>query len=537
MDTRPSAPHYIETCSRIGITFVFFAWLVVLVASFLIGLLPPIMSSVSMVSAWGCPDGTTSYNPTSCTGVDLATGASLAMTYPSTGELVPENQATRVYASIQNKMGATFGVSRIFTITVSAVGHGAGGLITPSDEEKQYTGTHTRTVTCSVGNSYCNNLLIFVEEAFAKTWDLNVTFARTDAVAGEPDWMGDVRFVWVSTNPGFTSYQLGFRYVLMAISLIALVVFCIVMCRIPGHKHADQKWVIGLLIAVVLLDNPLIALRLLTAGWFWGFVDSIFGATCLAMFMMHLIVLFGGFITNKRSFLQFYLPRLVVVGIFWAVYVATLSILQFRDPTSSYSETPALIPLNIVALVFFLMWALWYLYTLARVLVTCKKDHARQQRKIKGRYLILVIFVNVVVCVFVVGNVIIFFMPISLTQASYLTLYTLVNAYAWVMAIFMAPSKGEVKTSTTWKSVQNPKRNLQQQHPGIPSAGELSELEAEAGHGSGEYGQMGASANVALGEPVVSMPDPAAPAPAPVPTATATTTATSPVAPDEDDGF
>jgi len=508
---KKSAPHYLETCSKIGIAFVLLVFFVVLGASFLIGLLPPEM--------------TVSVDETSS--VDMAKGEIMSLSIPAdpASPLVPENQAVRLFAYVTNLLEPSgFGITRNVNVTVTAVGIHVAGVVSESGDSS-YTGTHVRTIRCSPYRKECDRLLILVTSMFATHWDVTVSI---DQGASTIQWMGPVRFHWSYTNKEFVTYQLGFRSVLMVLSIGALITLCVAFCRVRGHKHADQKWMIALLIAVILLDNPLFALRMMTPGWFWAFIDSIFTVTFLSLLMLHLLVLFGGFITARRTFLQFYLPRCALLFVFWCLYVATLTIFQFRDPTSTFDEMPAIIPLNIASLIFFLIWVLWYLYTIARILVVCKKDCGRgHDRRIKGRYLMLFIFVNLVVSIFIGGLIIIFFIPMQGSRASYLTLFTLANDYVWCMAIFMAPSNGIVKTSTTWKDARNPKAPS---HPGEPSQGELSELEAEAG-APGGYGKMDSVPAPALAEPTVSIA-PALPRP---PVEIKTTTPAAPALPEDDD--
>lgn len=114
---------------------------------------------------------------------------------PTKGIFVPENQAVRITAQIENSFAPSFGFSRNITVGVQALGISPGGAVSVASEDVEYIGIHKRTLTCPIGQSRCNEIVILREQHYAAQWVLNVSI-YAPLPAGLPDFLGDVYFVY-----------------------------------------------------------------------------------------------------------------------------------------------------------------------------------------------------------------------------------------------------------------------------------------------------------------------------------------------------
>lgn len=433
----------IETCNRLQLSVVFGVFFMACLISFLIGMLPPPMMDIQMVSAYNCSVATAA--TTICPGgVDIASSP-----YPAwighIDSLTPDNLNVGLIAIIVNKRPA-LGVTAMVNFTLNLT------QVSPQQKDVSFGGTHARRVICPQNQPYCRSVVIFQTGRVASYMSVSVRVAETPNAGHLADWMGDIHFMWYYGTAAFTQYQLGYRYALLVVSLIALVAFLVSFRVVPVKRHADQWWNVALLVSVILLDDPAFAFALLTPHWFWTLVDSLCQVVCLSMFMLHVLCIFGGFITEKRTFWGFYVPRVALCLAFAGVACAQLCIIVQRDPTVSWEDNDIVRYLQPILIVLVVLWALVYLYTDVRMFITCRKN----SRFVKGRYMMLFWFIHLCLLIYVAGFVLLFFLP-DQQSAIVLTLMTIPNAYCWCMSLFLAPSRDPVQTSTTLKSALHPK--------------------------------------------------------------------------------
>ncbi|XP_047510222.1 transmembrane protein 181 isoform X2 [Pieris napi] len=129
----------------------------------------------------------------------------------------------------------------------------------------------------------------------------------------------------------------------------------------------EQKWLSILLPMLLLYNDPIYPLRLVSGGCFAPLIDSVFQTTFLACVMLSWLALYHGLRQNERSFVSFYLLKVVLVGFVWTpamVIAVWQKYYGYYDPTFNYYTDPNF---RVVKILFFSAVALYFMYLLILV--------------------------------------------------------------------------------------------------------------------------------------------------------------------------
>jgi len=71
-------------------------------------------------------------------------------------------------------------------------------------------------------------------------------------------------------------------------------------------------------------------------GWFWPFLDQMMLATFLVVLLLFWLVMFDGIRTDPalQTFKSFYLPKLILLAIFWILTVIVFGWGELKDLTN-----------------------------------------------------------------------------------------------------------------------------------------------------------------------------------------------------------
>eukprot|EP00771_Trimastix_marina_P001456 gnl/Trimastix_PCT/2529.p1 GENE.gnl/Trimastix_PCT/2529~~gnl/Trimastix_PCT/2529.p1 ORF type:complete len:420 (+),score=124.16 gnl/Trimastix_PCT/2529:231-1490(+) len=308
--------------------------------------------------------------------------------------------------------------------------------------------TRSRLIKCYENKPWCDEVFLFDEPITHRTM-INATITCVSA-PGEVDWVGRTLYMWTTGNPGFPTWEIAYRYTMLALCIAVLIAFiirlgrCCCFHRLRQGLTEQQRWVFVLLAAAILLDNPIFACDLLARGhWAFPFVDSLFRATWICVLLLHVLITFGSLAADGTKH-WVYIGRFVLAFVLWALLIVANMWQELHakdDPTySAVSEVPGFIFFRVVALIVLGLACVWHLFTLFRLFGKVLKEH-----HIAKRFLILFATIHILVVLQVVSIVLYTYLPPEHENLDYLTLFAIGNVYAWLMAFFFSPSTGTAR--------------------------------------------------------------------------------------------
>lgn len=178
-------------------------------------------------------------------------------------------------------------------------------------------------------------------------------------------YMREIVFYFKMYNPAFTQMETWFRFIFLLATFVVTCWFTHSLRKYPSHDWAiEQRWLSVMLPMLLLYNDPLFPLRLVSASCFAPLMDSVFQATFFAGLMLSWLAQYHGLRQNDRGFVSFYLFKLVVVGSVWApamVVTVWQKYYAYYDPTFNYMMSPNY---PIVKTMFFTGLAVYFLYLL-----------------------------------------------------------------------------------------------------------------------------------------------------------------------------
>merc|ERR1719259_849179 len=268
--------------------------------------------------------------------------------------------------------------------------------------------------------------------------------------------ISEIDFVLKTYNPAFTELEIWMRIIFLFLSFLSGCWFVQVMKKFAFRDWCLEQRFMALLLPLILLyNNPLFPLNCLTSSWLPGTLDGFFQVTFLCSLLLFWICLYHGIRVNERRFLPFYLPKFIIVGLLWLA-AFTLSTWQvsnsLHDPTYSTAVDAA----NFLGFktFFFIVGSVYVLYLLYLLVRAFAELRSLPFFDLRLRFLtLLVIFVLAVsIAVFVLrfGSSVLqdnFVAELSFTyknSAEFLTFYSLLNLYVYLMSYVYSPSKNAV---------------------------------------------------------------------------------------------
>lgn len=422
----------------------FVATFSVVVAAFVlcivIGATGPQVFDRREVSSYRCPPGVTVFDPQQgCEGVDLAQPGT-----HWTGEiqhLDKLNQELLLFASLTNKDTDRIGVEKEVTFHVQISGRDSVESEWESVLEGQLS---QRKVVCKEGKQLCNNLTIahepFIRHSFYR---FNVSIVESG------DFLGDVFFTFFFVNHTYTLFELWFRFTFLILSFLVVIVYS---HRLRNFTWSDwtleQKWVAALLFALMAYNNPFYPLEILVNNWFPIFLNRFLYGTFLVVLFLFWLVMFDGIRkeANERTFLRFYLPKFIIVGLFWIISVVLFTWEELHilsDPTySSPAQLPGYIVIELILLAIMVFYVFWVVVAVFR---TCGDQKALPylglRLKFFGSFTLVVLLI-------VVGGIIFGAIGRTNNAAEFLSFLALFNLYCFTLALVYLPARTTITASS-----------------------------------------------------------------------------------------
>ncbi|XP_014670266.1 PREDICTED: transmembrane protein 181-like [Priapulus caudatus] len=269
----------------------------------------------------------------------------------------------------------------------------------------------------------------------------------------------DVRFYFKFYNPAFTRIEIWFRFVFLVITFIVTCWFGHSLRRFYVRDWSiEQKWLAILLPLLLLYNDPLFSITFLVNSWVPGMLDAMFQATFLCALLLFWLCIYHGIRQTKRSFLAFYAPKLIVVGMLWLSAFTLASWQKFnelRDPTYNYELDIS----NFVGfkVFFFIIGGLYLLYLIYLIIRAYAELRSMPYFDLRLKFLttlmLLVLSVTVAITFLRFGAGVLqdnFVAELSTNyknSAEFMMSYALLNFYMYTMAYVYSPAKNAVYES------------------------------------------------------------------------------------------
>ncbi|XP_072940014.1 transmembrane protein 181 [Epargyreus clarus] len=178
----------------------------------------------------------------------------------------------------------------------------------------------------------------------------------------------EIVFYFKTYNPAFTQMETWFRFIFLLTTFTVACWFAHSLRKYSTQDWAiEQKWLSILLPLLLLYNDPIFPMRLVSGSCAAPLADALLQTTFLAAVLLAWLALYHGLRQVERGFVSFYLAKLLVVGAAWAP-AALLAVWQryyaHRDPTFDYTTHP---DYPVVKIMFFSAITLYFLYLLVLI--------------------------------------------------------------------------------------------------------------------------------------------------------------------------
>jgi len=287
---------------------------------------------------------------------------------------------------------------------------------------------------------YCDN--------FTLAWDLYIRFPFYQfnvSILDASDFLGDVFFTFIYVDHSYTLFELWFRFTFLFITFAVFIIYAHRLRTFHWHDWTlEQKWTALILFGLMAYDNPFYPLEVLVNHWFPIFLNRLLYGTFLVMLFLFWLVMFDGIRyqePSQRKFLTFYLPKFILVGLFWffAVTVFTWGQLQLlNDPSyQTPSDLPGFIAVNFLLLLLLVIYVFWLLIVLCRV---CGDNRTLPYIHVRTRF--FGVFTLLVTITVVLGIIYGAVGEGLNNSAEFLSFLSLFNLYCYTLAFVYLPARG-----------------------------------------------------------------------------------------------
>ncbi|KAF6021228.1 TMEM181 [Bugula neritina] len=315
--------------------------------------------------------------------------------------------------------------------------------------------SHRRQLTCT--SEKCDSLLL-LHLGYINHSEYKVT-VKLDNTEEVTDLFESITLEFKTYKSAFTQVEIWFRTVFLALTFI----FTIWYTRSLKPYHWDdwsieQKWVMILLPLLLLYNNPLFPLAFIVASFAPFMVDGIFQATFLATLLLYYLCIYHSIREVKRSFVRFYLPKILLVCLIWliAVVLSTWQAVNERtDPTYNYRvDTVNFMGLKVVLFVLAALYTLFLFYLFITAFIELRNvAYFGLRLRFAAVYMVVIFSVSLAILILRFGTQILdesFVSEISTrygSAAEFLSLYGLMNFSLYAMAYVYSPSKNALSES------------------------------------------------------------------------------------------
>lgn len=182
-------------------------------------------------------------------------------------------------------------------------------------------------------------------------------------------YINEIIFYFRTYNPAFTQMETWFRFIFLLTTFSVTCWFAHSLRKYSTQDWAiEQKWLSVLLPLLLLYNDPIFPLRLVSSSCFAPFMDTVFQNSFLACVMLSWLAQYHGLRQNERGFLSFYLVKVIIVGMVWTpamVVTVWQKYYAYYDPTFNYTTSPNY---PIIKIMFFSAVTVYFLYLLVMII-------------------------------------------------------------------------------------------------------------------------------------------------------------------------
>lgn len=266
----------------------------------------------------------------------------------------------------------------------------------------------------------------------------------------------DIR--WSSFNPDASNWELGWRYTQLFISIGFTLFYFIYLAIVSDVRFwtMEQWWVGFLLILLNLYNNPLIGIEILIGSSFLQFINQIFVSLFISYLLLSILIIVHGSIKSieNRSFIFFYTPKILLVGIIYISVFLYLSFLKLReslDPAYNYydDETSSNIVwyFGVFLGVGVIVYTFMLIYYVIRGIETWRAGKLKTGRR--NRFWILTLITGFILLVTIADVIILLFRYVQNNAAAFLIFFLFYNLYGITMGFLHLPTFQEKKLIQT----------------------------------------------------------------------------------------
>lgn len=180
----------------------------------------------------------------------------------------------------------------------------------------------------------------------------------------------EITFELSSISAEFSYMQLWSRTLFLASTASSAIWFLYTLRKSPLHEWSmEQKWTLVLLFFLALYNNPLYPACLLSGHELTWSLDHVMKVTFICSLLLYWLCLLHGIRQTIRSWLKFYVPKLLVVGSLWLLMVVLVSWHDFKQhqhPTYDWKSHSSLQTLETCILLVFFVYSIYITILLVR---------------------------------------------------------------------------------------------------------------------------------------------------------------------------
>ncbi|KAL9649825.1 hypothetical protein ABK040_009638 [Willaertia magna] len=316
-------------------------------------------------------------------------------------------------------------------------------------------GSYVRTLTCTQESEECQAITLFYESYIRYSqYRVGLSFINAkelyDNVLIQPNYL---RIEFDSYNKAYSNWELGWRYGIIGITVF-LTIFYYVSLSLRSYFvnwTTEQRWICLLLVCLILYNNPIFAFQFADGSWAFAFINILFILTFIAFLMFTILVFTHALIKspNERSFVWFYLPKIVLVGALWLFVIITFTyvrVQEIENPGYSLNLVSGLSSyqtLGIIVVLIMLLYIFVLIYYLYRAIEKLRMDLLPKRHAWRGK---IIWFFTLIM---VIGTIIEVFLYVFSrdwnSSAQFLSYFIFYSLYVWILAIFYLPSTQPVE--------------------------------------------------------------------------------------------
>ncbi|EFC46545.1 hypothetical protein NAEGRDRAFT_47789 [Naegleria gruberi] len=318
------------------------------------------------------------------------------------------------------------------------------------DWELIVNGTYSRPLVCTSTSELCDPITLFYESHIRHPYyRIGVSFLNSrelyDNTLIDPHF---VKMEFESYNAAYSNWELGWRYSIIFITAPLCIAF-IIANIIRSHFvnwATEQKWIGLLLIFLVLYNNPIFALIFTAGNWAFSFINIVF-IISFVCFLMFVVLVFTDSLVipqKDRSFLWFYIPKIVLVGILFVFVITTFTYVRLQeqeDPGYNLGIVQGLSSyqtLGIIVVLIMLVYIFVLIYYLMRVIEKHRMNLLPKRNAWRSK---VIWFLTITM---VIGTIVEIFLYVFSkdwnSSAQFLSYFMFYSLYVWLITILYWPS-------------------------------------------------------------------------------------------------